>query len=163
MCLRSDDLVEMCDIGSGQHGSVRKALHLPSLTRVALKRMSVFDRDARHQFYKELKTFSKLRSEHLVCFLGAFHDDGHITMGSEYMDCGSLTDFVDNNAVRLNPLPSDEPQPPHAVYGLDERLLCYLARQLLLGLHYLHRSHLVHRDIKVGRTQFSAPCCVFRV
>ena len=151
ICLRSDDLVEMCDIGTGQHGSVRKALHLPSLTRVALKRMSVFDRDARHQFYKELKTFSKLRSEHLVCFLGAFHDDGHITMGSEYMDCGSLTDFVEKNAVRLVPVAGLVQQPPYAMYGLSERLLCHLARQMLLALNYLHRSHLVHRDIKVSQ------------
>ena len=158
VCLRSDDLVEMCDIGTGQHGSVRKALHLPSLTRVALKRMSVFDRDARHQFYKELKTFSKLRSEHLVCFLGAFHDDGHITMGVEYMDCGSLTDFVDKNAVLLTPRAGDV-QLPYAMYGLNESLLCHLARQMVLGLNYLHRSHLVHRDIKVrhGTTHRSLP------
>ena len=150
-CLRAEDLVEMGDIGSGQHGSVRKALHLPSLTLVALKTMNVYDRDARHQLCHELKTFSKLNSDHLVSFLGAYHRDGQIIMGSEYMDCGSLLGFVQQNAQPLTPLPSavtSAPTSPTPLVGLPSPVLRHIARQVVLGLEYLHRAHLVHRDVK---------------
>ena len=147
-CLRAEDLVEMGDIGSGQHGSVLKALHVPSLTLVALKTMSVYDRDARHQLLKELRTFSMQHSEHLVAFLGAYHRDGQIIMGSEYMDCGSLLVFVQRNAAPLHPLPSSPRSPPSTLIGLTPALLRHFARQLVLGLEYLHRANLVHRDMK---------------
>ena len=151
-CLRAEDLVEMGDIGAGQHGVVRKALHLPSLTLVALKTMSMYDRDARHQLYKELKAFSKLHSDHLVSFLGAYHRDGQVIMGSEYCDCGSLLTFVQKNAQPLTPLlsaiSSTPPLSPTPLVGLPSAMLRHIARQVVLGLEYLHRCHLVHRDVK---------------
>ena len=150
LMLRAEDLVEMGDIGTGQHGSVRKALHLPSLTRVALKTINVFDRDSRHQLLKELRTYSRLRCDQLVGFLGAYHRDGQTILASEYCDCGSLKQFVQMNGSQLQQRTSPASPPPSSssLIGLPEPLLRHLTLQLVLGLQYLHGAHVVHRDIK---------------
>jgi len=131
--LCKEDLVELEIIGRGQNGLVRKAVHLPTLTRVALKSMDIYEKSTRHQLLHELHAYSGLNSPYLVSFLGAYHDSGRIFLASEYMDCGSLSHFVHRTPQRRI---------------TDERLLRPIAAQCLAGLAYLHAHHRVHRDIK---------------
>ena len=129
--LNKHDLIRLGVIGKGQNGQVYKAIHLPTLTRVALKAMNIYEKSTRHQLLHELTAYSDLSSPYLVSFLGAYHEAGMITVASEYMDMGSLQSFVKR-------------------YGCirDERLLRIVAKQSVLGLQYLHAQHRVHRDIK---------------
>ncbi len=129
--LNKHDLIRLGVIGKGQNGQVYKAIHLPTLTRVALKTMNIYEKGTRHQLLHELTAYSDLSSPYLVSFLGAYHEAGMITVASEYMDMGSLQSFVKR-------------------YGCitDERLLRIVAKQSVLGLQYLHQQHRVHRDIK---------------
>ena len=129
--LNKHDLVRLGVIGKGQNGQVYKAIHIPTLTRVALKTMNIYEKSTRHQLLHELTAYAALSSPYLVSFLGAYHEAGMITVASEYMDCGSLQSFIKR-------------------YGRieDERLLKIIAKQSILGLHYLHTHHRVHRDIK---------------
>ena len=129
--LNKHDLIRLGVIGKGQNGQVYKAIHLPTLTRVALKTMNIYEKSTRHQLLHELTAYSDLSSPYLVSFLGAYHEAGMITVASEYMDMGSLQSFVKR-------------------YGCirDERLLRIVAKQSVLGLQYLHQQHRVHRDIK---------------
>lgn len=101
--ISASDLVICGQIGRGQNGPVFKALHLPTLTRVALKHMNVHERGTRHQLLKELSAFSKFNSQciYLSSFLGAFYDDGNITIAGYYMDAGSLQSFVKRHAKPL--------------------------------------------------------------
>ena len=50
-----DSMMTLSVLGRGASGVVRKALHVPSLTLVALKEISVFDDEKRHQMVRELK------------------------------------------------------------------------------------------------------------
>lgn len=50
---RLSDMVRIGDLGVGQNGTVVKACYLPSLTIVALKACTVFEKDERHQMMKE--------------------------------------------------------------------------------------------------------------
>lgn len=132
MSLSKEDLVELEIIGRGQNGNVRKAVHLPTLTRVALKSMDIYEKSTRHQLLHELHAFSGLNSPFLISFLGAYHDQGMIFLASEYMDCGSLSHFQHRLGGSIR----------------SEELLKHLSRNILKGLEYLHANHRIHRDIK---------------
>ena len=45
--------------GKGAGGIVYKAVHVPSLRIVAIKKIAVFDQDKRHQMVRELKALYK--------------------------------------------------------------------------------------------------------
>ena len=111
--LTKDDLVEIGVCGKGQNGVVKKAIHLPTLTRVALKSHVIFDKGTRHQLKHELEAYLKLQSPYLVSFLGAYHDSGSIIMATEYMDQGSLQSFQ----RRKKDLLSDRVVVRHRVQG----------------------------------------------
>lgn len=128
--LSAEDLVEMAVIGRGQHGQVVRALHLPTLCMLAVKKINVFRTGGRRQLVKELLAYAKLSSPYIVPLLGAFYDEGSIVLASEYMDMGDLKRYVS----RYGPMP--------------DPLLRHVVRQALLGLHYLHASYQIHRDIK---------------
>jgi hypothetical protein len=128
--LCAGDLVNLHVIGKGQHGSVYRALHLPTLALLATKTVNVYNASARHQLVKELVAYAKLSSPHVVQLLGAYLHEDSIVLASEYMDLGDLKRLVEHSG----PLP--------------ECVLKHVLRQALLGLGYLHRNRQVHRDIK---------------
>ncbi len=132
VALCKEDLVELGVIGRGQNGKVLRCLHVPSLSLVALKTMNIHEKGGRHQLLKELHAFSKLSSQYIIPFLGAFYDGGEIALASEYMDWGSLQHFV---AKRNGPITS-------------EPVLKYIMKQVCKGLQYLHQNCQIHRDIK---------------
>jgi serine/threonine protein kinase len=132
MSLSREDLVELEMIGRGQNGIVRKAVHLPTLTRVALKSMDVYDKSTRHQLLHELHAYSGLSSSSLIRLLGAYHDSGVIYLASEYMDLGSLTHCMKRQGGWIG----------------EEGVLKHVSYQVLKGLKYLHDNHRLHRDIK---------------
>jgi len=130
--LSQDDLVELGTIGRGNNGAVLKVLHIPSVSRLALKTLSVYNSETRHQLVHELKAFSELVSPCVVAFIGTFFEPqrGVVALASEFMDCGSLESFV----KKYGPIP--------------ENPLRYLARQMFEGLAFLHQKRFLHRDIK---------------
>ena len=129
--LRKEDLVEIGVCGKGQNGVVRKAIHLLTLTRLALKTHVIYDKGTRHQLLHELTAYTKLQSPYLVSFLGAYHDSGSIIMATEYMELGSLQSFQRKKKEQLT-----------------VRVVCDIVYKALHGLHFLHSNHQVHRDVK---------------
>lgn len=71
----------------------------------------------------------RLSNEHIVGFRDVLDQDGYIHFILEYVDSGTLSQVI-------------------VKYGaLSERLLAVYARQILLGLSYLHANGIVHRDM----------------
>eukprot|EP00808_Paulinella_micropora_P029848 g16704.t1 len=133
LSLKESDLVTLGQIGRGVNGPVIKVLHLPSCTRMALKKLSVHSKATRHQLDKELSILTaNVSSPHLISLLGAYYQptQGEVCMATEYSDLGSLSSFVE----KRGPIP--------------ERPLAYLTYQMFMGLDALHSSKYVHRDIK---------------
>ena len=132
--LCDSDLIILDTIGRGQNGSVYKALHKPTLTRIALKKMSVNDISHQHQLQHELHTMIHLHdSTYLVQFLGAYTNTGYVNLALEYMDCGSLVTFIKHNGA----------------LGADKQyIIQHIIKYILYGIQYLHSSHTIHRDIK---------------
>ena len=52
-----DELLRLCVLGKGAGGIVYKAVHVPSLRIVAIKKIAVFDKDKRHQMVRTFEDF----------------------------------------------------------------------------------------------------------
>ena len=84
----SGDFTYVCELGRGASSKVFKAVHKSTNTQVAIKVMQLGLRSVRHQLYKELQAYAKLRSNHIVQYYGAFFDQQAIHLVMELMDAG---------------------------------------------------------------------------
>mmetsp|Transcript_23873 Transcript_23873/g.39478 ORF Transcript_23873/g.39478 Transcript_23873/m.39478 type:complete len:361 (+) Transcript_23873:91-1173(+) len=136
--LRLQDL-EMLDIlGKGASSLVRKAIHKPTGTPLAVKILNVFDKAKRDQLLRELRTLYSSTFPWLVSFYDCLYDEGAMYIVLEYMDGGSLADLL--SAAQLT-----------GSGPLSELMLAKICTRVLGGLNYLHRErHQVHRDMKPG-------------
>ncbi|GFZ08173.1 MAP kinase kinase 5 [Actinidia rufa] len=114
-------------IGSGCGGTVYKVLHRPTSRLYALKVIYGNHEDSvRRQIYREIKILRDVDNPNVVKCHEMFDHAGEIQVLLEYVDGGSL------EGTHIHHEPS----------------LADLSRQILSGLHYLHRRKIVHRDIK---------------
>jgi hypothetical protein len=153
-----NDFIVVATLGSGASGVVSEAIHVPTLTLVALKMLPVYNQQKRQHVSRELAVLYKnladlrlvddrLNSEssthaplldernhctNVLSLYNAFVDpkSGMINLVIEYMDGGSLEDLVKQGGCR------------------DERVLADIAYQTCKGLCFLHAHKSVHRDIK---------------
>lgn len=138
-----DDFILLRVLGKGASATVQLALHIPSLTIVALKMVhDVYDASKRHQLVRELNALVDVASiSNCVNFYGAYFNDGAVVLSLEYMNRGSLQDLVD----RHGPLPL-----PFIVSA---------ARQMLHALHSLHACQRMHRDLKPANVLLNHAGC----
>lgn len=132
------DVLPFDVIGAGAGGSVKRAIHVPSHTFIALKVMTVFDREKRKQLVNELRALADAdeKCAHVVGFLGAYYDKKRETV------CVAL-EFADGGSLESALARAKRPMPPVVVGDV--------CAQVAAGLEYLHeKKRLVHRDIKPG-------------
>lgn len=126
------DLVDLGAIGQGVSGLVKKCFHSPTLSLVAVKCISVWDKAKRHQMIRELHAFeTNTQCPHIVGFLGAFYEEGTTKLCLEFANRGSIQSVIESYGAIKN-----------------EQVLASLSAQALLGLQALHATRTVHRDIK---------------
>jgi len=137
--LQLQDLEFFEVLGKGASSLVRRAVHKPSQTQLAVKIINVFDKGKRDQLLRELRTlYSSQNYPWLVAFHDCHYDEGAMYIVLEYMDGGSLADVL--QAAQLT-----------GSSALSESVLARLSARVLGGLDYLHRErHQVHRDVKPG-------------
>jgi len=126
-------------LGKGASSLVRRAVHAPTKTPLAVKILNVFDKGKRDQLLRELRTlYTSQNFPWLVAFHDCLYDEGAMYIVLEYMDGGSLADVL--QAAQLT-----------GSSALSEAVMARLAARVLGGLNYLHRErHQVHRDVKPG-------------
>jgi hypothetical protein len=147
------EFLEIATLGMGASGVVSEAIHLPTLTIVALKMLPIYNQEKRRHVSRELailyknladmhlinntldsqnRNGNKQRCDNILSLYNAFIDpkSGLINLVIEYMDGGSLEDLVRQGGCK------------------DEQVLADIARQTLNGLSFLHFNKSVHRDIK---------------
>ena len=130
-------------LGRGASGSVHRATHLATNTPVAVKQIPIDLSEAKSkQIVTELRTLHTSECRQVVGFYGAFYRERMMTLVLEYMDVGSLKDFM----ARVK---ENERRGLAGAGRVTEQLMSLLCHQVLLALHYLHRVKcLIHRDIK---------------
>jgi len=128
-------------IGKGAFSRVHKAewTRGSDVEIVAVKETTIktgmTSKERKKMLSQELKTLSRLQDRCLLKLFGAFVVDEKISIVLEYMDGGSLEDFLH--------LTSE---------GLVEATIAPIAYQILQGLSYLHREFIIHRDLKPSNT-----------
>ncbi|KAL0483165.1 serine/threonine-protein kinase/receptor [Acrasis kona] len=129
-------------IGAGSSSVVFKATYMG--VPVAVKRCLICDllEDPLQDFLKETNIMSKLRHQNVVSFLGASIKESHFYIISEYCDNGSLEKFVKPNNNFLD---------PHKNYvQLTTPTKYKMLLDIALGLLYLEKQNILHRDIKLA-------------
>ncbi|KAE8735319.1 Mitogen-activated protein kinase kinase 1 [Hibiscus syriacus] len=130
--LSLEDIDAIKVIGKGNGGIVQLVQHKWTGQFFALKVIQMnIEESSRKQIAKELKINQSSQCPYVVVCYQSFYNNGCISIILEYMDGGSLADFL------------------RKVKSIHEPCLAMICKQVLKGLIYLHHEkHIIHRDLK---------------
>ncbi|CDW96940.1 hypothetical protein [Sporisorium scitamineum] len=140
-CSSLDDYEISIKLGQGTFGEVLKGRHLLSGTQVALKKVTIHDAKDGLPItaLREIKLLKKLKHPSIVPVIDmAFRPSGErgklgdVYMVEPYMD-HDLNGMLENPSIRLE----------------ISQIKLYM-KQLLEGTLYLHKNHILHRDMKAA-------------
>ena len=164
------DFLEINTLGSGASGVVSEAIHLPSLTIVALKMLPVYNQEKRQHVSRELGVLYKNLAELRLVDDSLYQEGGaenSRSAASSIKETGSAglggvssphilslyNAFVDPRSGMINLV--IEYMDGGSLEDLvqqggcrDEKVLADIAYQAVKGLCFLHSHKSVHRDIK---------------
>lgn len=154
MCINStiqlQDLVQLGRIGSGNSGTVVKALHVPDSKIIAKKVIAVENNNQLviNQLIRELTIMKSVQPhENIVSFYGATYThsgNNEIVILMEYMNCGSLDKILSvyKRFCARNATGREE-------RWFNELVVSKISYAVLNGLSYLYEKYkIIHRDIK---------------
>ncbi|KAF8622349.1 hypothetical protein AX15_007081 [Amanita polypyramis BW_CC] len=129
-------------IGRGAYGSVHKGKHIPTGNIVALKiiNLDTPDDDV-GDIQREVALLSQLRdAPNITKYYGCYLDGPRVWIVMEYAQGGSVLTLMKASKSGY----------------LDEKYIAIITREVLVGLSYLHKVPVIHRDIKAANVLVSA-------
>ncbi|PCH44740.1 Pkinase-domain-containing protein [Wolfiporia cocos MD-104 SS10] len=145
-CGKQEDYNVLTKLGEGTFGEVHKAIHREKHNAVALKRILMHNEKEGMPVtaLREIKILKALRHPCIVDILDMFvvRSQGKdsplsVYMVFPYMD-HDLAGLLENERVKLSP----------------SQIKLYM-KQLLEGTEYMHRNHILHRDMKAANLLIS--------
>ena len=137
--LRNGDLYYQtkADLGNGSFGwvdQVWSTLSLEFFARKRILRRATFkkDHEAITAFIDELKVLQKVSHHHLVEFVGSYTDSKHVAFLMRPVAKTDLREYL-----RITPFPQENHHQLRKFFGC-----------LAVGVRYLHRQNIRHKDIK---------------
>ncbi|KAG6820991.1 hypothetical protein H0H93_008620 [Arthromyces matolae] len=131
-------------IGKGAYGSVHKGEHIPSGNVVALKIINLDDKsgsDDVGDIQREVALLSQLRdAPNITKYYGCYMDGPRVWIVMELAEGGSALSLMRASKNGC----------------LEERYVAVIVREVLLGLSYLHKVPVIHRDIKAANILVAA-------
>ncbi|XP_067015869.2 serine/threonine-protein kinase 10 [Anabrus simplex] len=122
------------ELGDGAFGKVYKAQSRENNSKYAAAKMCALEgEDDLSDFMIEIDILSECKHPNIVDLHEAYFHDGKLWMLIEYCDGGA----VDSIMVEL-----EKP--------LTELQIAYVCQQMCQGLEFLHKSKIIHRDLKAG-------------
>ncbi|KAH9371430.1 hypothetical protein HPB48_013116 [Haemaphysalis longicornis] len=121
---------KMEKIGQGASGTVFTAIETSTGTEVAIKQMNLSQQPKKELIINEILVMRENKHPNVVNYLDSYLvGEGELWVVMEYLAGGSLTDVVTETCM-------------------DEGQIAAVCREVLQALEFLHRNHVIHRDIK---------------
>lgn len=129
-----DDFEILNKIGKGSFGTVYKIKRKADNNIYVLKQIGIshLSPQARNSAVNEVQILASLRNPYIVKYYESFVDRSHLNIVMEYCEGGDLDSYIKKHVNRLIP----------------EKRIWKMFIQLLVGLHYIHKKNIVHRDLK---------------
>lgn len=148
--IQLQDLVQLGKIGSGNSGTVIKALHVPDSKIVAKKVIPVENNNhlVVNQLVRELTIMKSVQAhDNIVSFYGAYYThsgSNEIVILMEYMNCGSLDKILSVYGRYCQRRQGYREEP-----WFNGLVVSKISYAVLSGLSYLYEKYkIIHRDIK---------------
>ncbi|KAH3684001.1 hypothetical protein WICPIJ_005024 [Wickerhamomyces pijperi] len=120
-------------IGKGNFGDVYRAVEKSTRNIYAIKVINLEDTDDDLSvLFQEISFLSQLRSEYITNYYQTVTTDVFMWIVMEYCGGGSCADLLKCHKQ------------------LSEDVVCFIVRDTLKGLEYLHSQNKIHRDIKAA-------------
>uniref|UniRef100_A0A3B4C997 Mitogen-activated protein kinase kinase kinase kinase n=1 Tax=Pygocentrus nattereri TaxID=42514 RepID=A0A3B4C997_PYGNA len=126
-----DDYELLHRIGSGTYGDVFKARNNKTSVISAIKVVKLDPGDDISSIQQEITMMKDCTHKNIVAYFGSYLRNNKLWICMEFCGGGSLQDIY------------------HVTGPLKERQIAYVCRETLQGLHHLHETGKMHRDIKV--------------
>jgi len=128
-------------IGEGTFGKVRRGVCKTSKLDVAIKRIRKRKLDKFNQMCleNEIRILRAVKHENIVTLYDVYGSTKYVSLVLELCQGGDVFDWLESSV------------------HLDEVLVAIVLKQIIAGVSYLHRSGVVHRDLKLENLLLSAP------
>ncbi|KAL6305032.1 hypothetical protein BKA93DRAFT_825363 [Sparassis latifolia] len=129
-------------IGKGAYGSVHKGIHIPTGNVVALKIINLdTEDDDVGDIQREVALLTQLRdAPNITQYYGCYLDGPRVWIVMEYAQGGSVRTLMKASKDGT----------------LEEKYVAVITREVLMGLTYLHKSSIIHRDLKAANILITA-------
>ncbi|XP_013774676.1 serine/threonine-protein kinase 10-like isoform X2 [Limulus polyphemus] len=121
------------ELGDGAFGKVYKAKHKENGTLSAAKICELKGEDDLDDFTVEIDILTEFKHPNIVSLQEAFFYEGDLWMLIEFCEGGALDTIM-----------MDLEKP------LTEQQIRYVCREVCIGLDFLHKNKVIHRDLKAG-------------
>ncbi|CAF0854695.1 unnamed protein product [Adineta steineri] len=116
-------------IGQGASGTVLLAYEVATGEEVAIKQMNLANQPKKELIINEIAVMKHNRHINIVNYKDSYLVEDELWVVMEYLPGGSLTDVVTETIM-------------------EEGHIAAVCREVLQALEFLHKNHVIHRDIK---------------
>jgi len=129
-------------IGKGAYGSVHKGVHLPTGNAVALKIINLdTSDDDTEDIQREVALLTALRdAPNITQYYGCYLDGPRVWIAMELAEGGSVLSLMGASKGGC----------------LEDKYISIIVREVLVGLSYLHKVPVIHRDLKSANVLVTA-------
>ena len=134
-----DDYTLIKPLGKGAFGEVYLSSKQGSKQKFAIKKIDkklYTNPKAKKYLYNEIKILKEIDHINVIKLFDVKETQKYYFLITEYCNGGSLSDNLENYLEKFK-------------HPFNEEIVQFLVKQIIIGVKYLHKKNIVHRDIKL--------------